>query len=139
MKRRLIAALVLPGCVLALGLAAVASADPVNAPYAVPLTFDCGGDVFSAVVNVNGRAEFLPAHELGGTRVLVPLQFLAFSGVITDAEGNTYPESRGALPPKGSANPQGHPIVTCAYSFNLSFSDGSTFVGNGSVIGFLTP
>jgi hypothetical protein len=121
--------------VLALGLAASAGADPVNARDALLLTQDCGGTMFDAVVN--GRGEFTPAHELGGTRVFVPLQFLAFSGVFTDAQGNTYPESRGALPPKGSANPEGHPILTCAYTIDLSFPDGSTFVGNGGVVGFI--
>jgi hypothetical protein len=35
---------------------------------------------------VNGHGEFVPAHELGGTRVFVPIQFLAFSGVYTDAQ-----------------------------------------------------
>jgi hypothetical protein len=122
-------------CVLALGLAGNADADPVNARHALTLTQDCGGATFDAVVNGNG--EFMPAHELDGTRVFVPVQFLAFSGVYTDAQGRTYPESRGALPPKGSANPEGHPTLTCAYSIDLSFPDGSTFVGHGGVVGFI--
>jgi hypothetical protein len=134
MNKSLISAFVLMGCVLALGRTAVATADPVAAPNAVPITLDCAG-TFSAVVNGNG--EFVPAHELRGTRILVPLQFLAFSGVFTDPQGNTFPDARGPLPPKGSANPQGHPIVTCAYSIDVSFPDGSTFVGNGGVVGFI--
>ena len=111
-------------------------ADPIGAKFERHVTLNCGGDPISAVVN--GAGNWLPAHDLNSTRVLVPVQFLGESGVFTDAAGVPRSFSNPPGPPKGSADAQGRTIVECTFSVDTTFPDGSRVVASGALRGFFS-
>ena len=117
--------------------AGVASAAPSNAPGAVPLTISCDNDhTYSAVANGNGV--WSPAHDLDGTGILIPIAHGTESVVFTDPSGVPHPFSFPA-DAKGSAVPQGATTFGCSFHGTGSFPDGSSFVLDGTVTGFITP
>jgi hypothetical protein len=117
--------------------AGTASADPkVDARNALPVTADCGGDPISAVVNGAGR--WGPAHDLNSTRVFIPLQFGASTGVFTAPDGTEFDASDPGSPPKGSADPSGRTIVNCTYTIDATFPDGSSLAVEGTVTGYFS-
>jgi hypothetical protein len=122
--------------VLAGVVAEAALADPGNAPNSVPITITCGDTIYHAVANGNGN--WTPAHDLNSNSVLIPIAFGVERDVFTDPSGN---QTVSFSPPraKGSANPQGAPLINCSYHLGLSFPDGSSFVADGTVTGFVTP
>ncbi len=124
---------------LAVGVAAApASADPRKGEI-IPLACDNGQ---SYTIAVNGNGEFTPGHDTDSTSVLVPVAFGAFTGTVTDAEGNvaeTFSEPGAA---KGQSGKNAKNTVTCTFSFSETFTeDGETFTftGGGTVTGFITP
>jgi hypothetical protein len=116
--------------------AGAALADPGNAPKSAPITIICGNTIYDAVANGNGN--WTPAHDLNSTSVLIPVAFGVERDVFTDPSGN---QTISFSPPrtKGSANPHGAPLINCSYHLALSFPDGSSFVADGTVTGFVTP
>jgi hypothetical protein len=80
----------------------------------------------------------VPAHDLNSTRVFIPLQFGAATGVFTAPDGTEFPVDDPPSPPKGSASSSGPTIVDCTYSIDTTFPDGSSLEVDGSVTGFFT-
>lgn len=129
-----------------LALAQVASADPVNAPNALPITIQCSnGQTYSAVTNGGGNApqqNYSPAHDLNSTAVLQPV---AFSDVTFTLYINGNPVSQQTQPPstKGNAGiPANATLLQCSYTAEMSQTDPNTgdvytFVGTGNVQGFI--
>lgn len=112
-----------------------AAAAPVKAPNAFPITIVCPSGTYEAVVNGNGS--FTAAHSTTTNQVLIPIAFGEFTATITDPQGNT---TMVIQPPmaKGSSNPRNGAVEECVYYVNVTFP-GGTFVGSGSVTGFVTP
>lgn len=132
MVRFMLAAAVV-GCSAA--MASVGSAAPINAKNALTLTVVCPSGTYEAVVNGNG--EFSPAHALASNAVLIPIAFGTFTGTFTNPKGVTSTQTDPAVT-KGSARPANGRVENCTYSFFLSFPDGSSFAGSGSVTGFIS-
>jgi hypothetical protein len=114
-------------------MASVGSAAPINAKKAFTLTVVCPSGTYEAVANGNG--EFSPAHALDSNAVLIPIAFGTFTGTFTDPNGVTSTETDPGVT-KGSAVPANGRVEDCTFSFLLSFPDGSSFAGSGSVTGF---
>lgn len=129
-------------CALTLALvvggtaAATATADPTGAKNSLRITIQCGATTYQVVVNGNGN--WTPAHDLNSNSILVPVAFGEQTGVFTDPSGTQHPFTE---PPatKGSANPNGAPLIGCTFHADQSFPDGSSVVVDGSVTGFVTP
>ncbi len=124
---------------LLLGLAAApANADPRKGEL-IPLDCDNGR---SYTIAVNGNGEFTPGHDVNSTSMLVPVAFGAFTGTVTDSQGNvveTFTEPGAA---KGRSAKNTKNTVTCTFEFNDTFEENGetfTFSGSGSVTGFITP
>jgi hypothetical protein len=132
--RRLLGLIVVFAFVLAALGAGPAGADPTGAKFSLPVTANCGGTIVQAVVNGNG--DWAPAHVLNSTEVFIPLQFGPATGVFIDPGGGVHPINDPASPPKGNASPPGRTIVTCTFSINHTFPDGSHLTVSGSVTGF---
>ena len=129
-KLMLLAAVAACSAIVASG----AGAAPTNAPNAFPVTIVCPSGTFDAVVNGNG--EFTAAHAVDSNRVLIPIAFGTFTGTFTDPDGVVSTETDPPVA-KGKARPGNGRIEDCTYSFELSFPDGSSFAGSGSVTGFI--
>ena len=132
-SRRALAAVfaLLLGCLVAAGQA---SADPSGAFYARDIIAVC--DDGSSVVMVANGGGWHSAHVVDGTAVFVPLS-VEDSGTFYDAAGGAHPFVH-PLDVKGNARPNGHAIVTCAFSVDTTFPDNSRLVANGTLIGFFT-
>jgi hypothetical protein len=125
------------------GATGTAVADPTLAPqsFIVPLACD-DGQAYEAVVN--GRGGFTAAHDLDGTRILVPVALGPFHGVVEDLDGNplfTFTEPGVS---KGSSSNVRLPLVTCTYTTEFTGFDPElgidvAFVGRGSITAFVTP
>jgi hypothetical protein len=122
--------------VVAGAAAGVAAADPGNAPRSTPVTVTCGSTTYQAVVNGNGA--WSPGHDLNSNSVLIPVALGVETDVFTDPSGTVF-TSTTTPRAKGSSSPNGAPLLNCSYHFALSFPDGSTFVADGTVTGFVTP
>lgn len=85
----------------------------------------------------NGNGAWHAAHDLNSTASFVALA-VEDAGVFIDPAGGVHPFSH-PFTTKGSASPNGHPIVTCAFSVNEPFPDGSRLIANGTLTGFFTP
>lgn len=109
-------------------------AAPTNAKNAFPVTIVCPSGTFEAVVNGNGG--FTAAHAVDSNTVLIPIAFGVFTGTFTDANGVTSTETEPATT-KGKAVPANGAVENCNYTVDLPFPDGSSFVGSGSVTGFI--
>jgi hypothetical protein len=83
----------------------------------------------------NGNGDFHAGHDLNSTASFVPVA-VKDSGVFTDPGGGEHPFAHDEV--KGSASPNGHPIVTCAFSVDRTFPDGARLVANGTLTGFFT-
>jgi hypothetical protein len=129
-------------CVFALMLVlagvAVASAmaDPTGSKGSVSGTLTCPNTTYQVVVN--GSGNWNPAHDLNSNSILIPVSFGVETGVFTDPGGTLHPFTN---PPraKGSAAPNGAPLVNCSFHLAGSFPDGSSVVVDGTVTGFVTP
>jgi hypothetical protein len=122
--------------VVAGAIAAVAAADPINAPKSAPITITCGKTIYHAVVNGNGA--WAPAHDLNSNSTLIPVSFGVETDVFTAANGTKQTTTKPART-KGSSSPNGAPLVTCSYHLALTFPNGSSLVADGTVTGFVTP
>jgi hypothetical protein len=136
MSRRLRTPVIAAALGLALGAvdAGTARADPTGAPYSRLLSADCGSGPISMVAN--GVGDWHSAQVVDSTAVFVPLA-VEDSGVFTDPSGVEHPFSH-PLTQKGSASPNGHPVVDCRFSVDTTFPDGSRLVANGTLTGFFT-
>jgi hypothetical protein len=135
------AACVVAGLAIAsvIGSAGAASADPKGEP--IPLVCDNGS---TYQVTVNGNGAFTPGHDLASTSVLVPTAFGELHGVVTDSSGNVIDDFVDPAMVKGSSGDQARATTTtCTFTLNETFEDPDlgllTFVGEGSVTGFITP
>jgi hypothetical protein len=133
MGRLVLAAAILASSVAVCG---VASAAPVNAKNAFPITIFCPSGTYDAVINGNGN--FTAAHAVNSNQVLIPVVFGPFTSTFTDANGISVTTTDSGST-KGSSMPPNGALQDCTYSVSLSFQDGSTFSGFGSVTGFVTP
>ncbi|HET7745036.1 MAG TPA: hypothetical protein VFK76_09880 [Gaiellaceae bacterium] len=117
----------------ALLMAGAAAADPANAPWSRTIQVDCTSRSTTLVAVGNG---WHSAPDVKGTDVFVPLSSTE-SGTFYDPAGGAHPFQR---PPdsKGSASPNGHPIVSCTFSVNELFPDNSRLVVTGALTGFFT-
>jgi hypothetical protein len=115
-------------------MASVGSAAPINAKTAFTITIECPSGTYESVVNGNG--EFTPAHSLDSNTVLIPIAFGTFTGTFTDPNGVTSTDTEPPVT-KGAAVPANGLVEDCTYSFRLSFPNGSSFAGSGSVTGFI--
>ena len=119
------------GAVALLALSAgTALAAPTGSPNARLVTAYCGDNTFTMVAMGNGR--FPAAHDLDSTRVFVPLAF----GVTTVAgsDGSSVPYPAGT---KGSAAPNGHPLIDCSWVGDREFFEGVWYTASGTVTGFI--
>ena len=120
---------------LILGFAAgPAVADPLKGEI-IPLDCD-NGKTYTVVLNGNGA--FTPGHDADSNSMLVPVEFGAFTGTVTDAQGNVVDQIDDPALPKGNSAKGKKDLVTCEFSFSGT-EDGLTFNGSGSVTGFITP
>src|SRR5919106_4064502 len=125
-------ALVLALALVASALGAgTASADPEGAKNARTFTADCAGRTVTMVTN--GFGWWHGTHDLGSTASFVAVA-VNEAGVFTDPAGVDHPFSRSDV--KGAASPNGHPIVTCAFSVDNTFPDGARLVANVTLTGF---
>jgi hypothetical protein len=115
-------------------IASAASADPAKAPWARTIAVDCGSRSTSLVAVGNGN--WHSALDLNSTAAFVPLA-IGDSGVFIDPAGGEHQFSH-PLSSKGSASPNGHPIVDCTFSVDEAFPDGSRLIANGTLSGFFT-
>jgi len=138
--------LAVPAAVIALlaalfATAQVASADPINAPGAIPISVACNnGHVYSVVVNGNGS--WTPAHDVNGTTTLIPLAFGEQVLTETDANGNVIEQTTTPPSSKGAGTSNGTRATKTSCTFSGSQTDpesGHTFTITGSVTGFVTP
>jgi hypothetical protein len=118
---------------LAAAATEAASADPTVAQTARLVTANCGGAQVEMVTNGNG--DFHAGHDLNSTASFVPIA-VKDSGVFTDPAGSEHPFAHDEV--KGSSSPNGHPIVTCAFSVDRTFPDGAHLVANGTLTGFFS-
>ena len=98
------------------------------------ITIVCPSGTYEAVVNGNGA--FTAAHAVDSNTVLIPIAFGEFTGTFTDPDGNEFPETDPPVA-KGNAVPANGRVEACNYTVDLSFDDGASFVGGGSVTGFI--
>jgi hypothetical protein len=132
-------AAVLAVAILGAALAAgAATAAPVNAPNATPITIDCGpGGTFDAITNGNG--EFTPAHDLDSRRVLIPVSLGPTTFTARDAEGNVvFEETDPTVNTKGRAAPRGRTLLHCSFTLSFPAEDGGTATVTGNAIGFVS-
>jgi len=118
-------------CTLALVAfsAGTALADPTAAPNATTANVTCGQDTFTVVVMGNGG--FTAAHDINSTRVFVPVWFSETTVSASDGTAETYPENS-----KGSAAPNGHPLIVCSWTSAGEVFEGVTYTASGTVKGF---
>ena len=121
------------GCALVAAMTGAAKADPTGAGTARLVTADCGGTQVEMVTNGNG--DFHAGHDPNSTASFVPFA-VQDSGVFTDPAGGLHPFSHDVV--KGSASPGGHPTVTCSFSVDRTFPDGSRLQASGTLTGFFT-
>lgn len=132
---------------LAFGIASTfwmgtAGADPTKGEV-FPISCDNGK---SYEVVSNGNGDFTPAHDVGSNATLVPVSFGAFTGTITDGNGNVVETFNEPAESKGQSAKGLKNAVTCTFSFS-EVSDGShpdfplgyTFTGSGSAVVRITP
>lgn len=133
------------------GFGSAASAAPVGAKNALPVTLQCdNGMTYYAVVNGGGSDNsnsgqtYSPAHSTTDNSILQPVAFgettfsLYVNGELVDQE--TQPPAA-----KGGGNagvPANATAISCDYSFQQSQTDPTTgdvysFTGSGTVIGFI--
>jgi hypothetical protein len=120
-------------CALVAAVTGAANADPTGAGTARLVTADCGATQVEMVTNGNG--DFHAGHDLNSTASFVPVA-VTDSGVFTDPAGGEHPFAHDEV--KGSASPNGHPVVTCAFSVDRTFPDGARLVASGTLTGFFT-
>jgi hypothetical protein len=84
----------------------------------------------------NGNGAWHAAHDLNSTASFIPLA-VEDTGVFIDPAGGVH-EFSHPLDVKGSADPNGHSIVNCAFSVDEPFPDGSRLIANGTLTGFFT-
>ena len=84
----------------------------------------------------NGLGDWHAAQVVDSTTVFIAVA-VEDSGVFYDPLGGAHPFSH-PLTYKGASNPKGKAIVTCAFSVDTTFQDGSRLVANGTLIGFFT-
>jgi hypothetical protein len=128
-----------------------ASAAPVNAKSAFPITLQCdNGMTYYAVVNGGGSGNsnsgqtYNPAHSVTDNSVLQPVAFgestfsLYVNGELIDQEVSP-PAAKGG----GNAGvPANAAAINCSYTFEQSSTDPTTgqvftFEGSGTVTGFI--
>ena len=114
---------------MVLSVSGAALAAPANAPNARFFVVTCGGDPFNAVTNGNGA--WAVGHAIDSTAVLIPVGFGDTNVWIDGVQLPTEPGSS-----KGSAAPQGHPLIWCTYTGDDTF-DGHTVHVEGTVQGFI--
>lgn len=107
---------------------------------------DCGS-AGKFVVESNGNGEFTSARDVNSNRVLVPVAFGEFTGMVTDLSGNVVPELSRIEPASTKGSGKQKSNATCTFSFSF-VSDGSdpdfppagfTFTGTGTVDVKITP
>ncbi len=115
-----------------------AGADPNGAKNALFVALDCGGPVVQTVTN--GGGNLVPTHDRNGTGVFIATKFGEQHGVFTDPDGNEFPfEDTAVLEKgKGSASPNGQPIVDCDFIVDQDTPDGGHLFVDGTVSGFWT-
>ena len=125
------------GALLAPALQGTAGA----APQKEVLTLVCGGTSYE--VQVQGRGDFTPAHDLHSTTVFVPHAFGAFSATITDATGAQVDAFTDPPVVQGSGKQKND--VSCSFTITFVGSGGPddlplgwTFTGSGTVTGQVT-
>jgi hypothetical protein len=129
MLRRIGLALALSGIAMG-GLAAAASADPVNAKTGLLVPANCGGQMVQLAVNGNG--EFTAAHVVGSTQVIIPQAFdLTFE--FTPPGGQTMSDTDTS----SKHNVHGD-LVTCNIDSTQVTPRGTVHL-IGSATGFRTP
>ena len=134
MRARRMAGLLATGGLILGFAAAPATADPMKEE---PIELHCdNGQTYTAWVNGNG--EFTPAHDADSNSILIPVAFGAFTGTVTDGQGNVVEEIDEPALNKGKSAKGKKNLVTCEFSFS-GMEDGLTFNGSGSVTGFITP
>jgi hypothetical protein len=114
--------------------AGAAAADSTGAQNARLINADCGSGPVTMVATGGGNWHSLEV--IGSPAVFVPLS-VEDEGVFTDAAGGAHLFSH-PLSYKGSASPGGHEVVTCRFSVDTTFSDGSRLQASGSLAGFFT-
>jgi hypothetical protein len=113
--------------------AGTASADPEGAKNARTFTAEYAGRTVEMITN--GFGWWHGTHDLGSTSAFVALA-VQEAGVFTDPAGVDHPFSRTDV--KGSASPNGQPVVTCSFSVNNTFPDGARLVASVTLTGFFT-
>lgn len=134
MRARSMAGLLATGGLILGFAAAPATADPMKGEI-IPLDCDNGK---SYTVVVNGNGAFTPAHDTDSNAMLIPVEFGAFTGTVTDGQGNVVEEIDEPALPKGKSAKGKKDLVTCEFEFSGT-EDGLTFQGSGTVTGFITP
>lgn len=122
----------------ALALPVLAATPAVAAPEQEVVPVTCDGTTYEVVVNGNG--EFTPGRDTASGRVLVPVAFGTFTGVVRDETGtvqDTFSEPGGR---KGSSSLRD--TVECSFVFSFTGTGsgdeedlplGWTFTGTGTV------
>ena len=137
-------AMVLCACLLGLVFAAAASADPTGSKNAFTATATCDNGMTVPIVvnNANGqgagtqkdngsKAEWAPAHVVGGTAVFHPTVFdLTFTFTPVGGSPETFIQQDSRQTSKTT--------TTCSLSGSQSDPAGDTFVLSGSVSGWLS-
>ncbi len=70
--------------------------------------------------------------------MLIPLSFGPFTGTATypDGTSETFTEPGSS---KGRSGKNARGTVNCTFTFSGADEDGTTFMGSGSVTGYVTP
>lgn len=117
-----------------------ASADPIGAPDAFPLTVTCDNGMAYDVVS-NGNGAWTPAHDLDSTSTLVPVAFGETTFTVTDSDGNVLDSETMPASTKGQSGTQARrTAVSCSYSGGaMDPVSGMVFTISGTVEAFITP
>lgn len=133
MRARKLTGLIAAGGLIAALAATPASADPKGDTF--PVVCDNGK---TYILTANGNGEFTPGHDTNSTAVLIPLSFGPFTGTATypDGTSETFTEPGSS---KGRSGKNARGTVNCTFTFSGADEDGTTFMGSGSVTGYVTP
>jgi hypothetical protein len=123
---------------LGLGVWAPAQADPINAKSAFPVQIVCdNGKTYQAVAN--GSGAWTPAHDLNSSAMLIPVAFGEQTVTVTDPGGTVIDqETVPAQTKPGAAAHNKNATVSCSFSGSQTAPDGTTFMVEGTVRGFVT-
>ncbi len=114
--RKSLAASVVIGSVLTLGMAGTAVADPPAADENSTTTLSCNDGSSYNIVVAPGNGSWTPAFDVNGKSVFIPLAFEGFFFRITDANtGEVYVEESDPGVETKNYKTRGRPVLRCSF------------------------